>query len=162
MKLRISKTNRVFPICKNISGYVTDLTNNYSVRDIKIEVYKGDNTEQQPCATAFTDKSGQYVIKELPEGTYTFVVKDEREAVNEEKYVTFSKSIKVKQKNKSDVYDMEIAKELKPNQIRIVLDWNSGPNDLDAHIKWETPDGSGGDCYYDNEVHRYNGEVVVH
>ncbi|MCR4717476.1 MAG: S8 family serine peptidase, partial [Lachnospiraceae bacterium] len=150
------------PICKNISGYVTDLTNNYSVRDIKIEVYKGDNTEQQPCATAFTDMRGQYVIKELPEGTYTFVVKDEREAVNEEKYVTFSKSVTVKQKNKSDVYDMEIAKELKPNQLRIVLDWNSGPNDLDAHIKWETPDGYGGDCYYDNEVHRYNGEVVVH
>lgn len=95
------------------------------VADAKYEVRKGINNQSgEIVANGATDGNGNISIK-LPVGMYTVqIAKDGYE----QSYF----SLTVRQKN--DMVQYHLSPKLVAGEMRIVLTWNSSPQDLDSHL----------------------------
>ena len=120
-----------------VQGRVVDAVTGSPVPGISLELRAGINvTEGTIVANAETNASGTYTISELQAGNYTA-------EANSNGYDTAFFTITSIGGQTRDLSDVAINPTQEGAAYRVVLSWNETPRDLDAHLTYPDPDGSG-------------------
>lgn len=121
----------------NVRGQVTDAATGEPVAGLTIRVRKGwgrTGVNDPIYATVTTNADGYYDLINYEMGYYTLQVSDLRPGVTD-KYSTNFKNVVVFGNGYTATHqDIAVSNSLSRNQVRIVLEWNATPRDLDSHM----------------------------
>ncbi len=131
----------------NIRGVVRNAFNNKPVSGLTVRIRPGINitsgpyalnANNQTIAAVTTDSNGIYLIPNVPSGNYTLEVSGKGTANNlTEDYITTYRTVISAGTDTPSSQDVLISPILGPNEIRIVLQWQTNdPRDLDAHFEF--------------------------
>lgn len=116
------------------SGRIKDASSGSGVGGVHLTVRKGsDNKVGSYVAEADTDSSGNYLL-ELEEGNYCV-------QVSKTGYIDNFENVSVMRNVDRTGIDIIISTELS-GEIRLVLEWESTPSDLDIYLKGNTDSGT--------------------
>ncbi|CAL1328971.1 inverse autotransporter beta domain-containing protein [Candidatus Providencia siddallii] len=105
----------------NIKGYVINATNDKPLNNVKINIYK--NNETNLIDTIYSDNNGEFkTILEIDNYIFNLSLKG---------FINLNKKIYVNN-NIENIFPMSLT--LNEISGRIILNWNKEPNDLDAHL----------------------------
>ncbi|MCD8069694.1 MAG: hypothetical protein LUE87_12595 [Lachnospiraceae bacterium] len=135
------------------TGRVLSSTTGSGVYGATVTFYSGTNTSGTPVASSKTNSSGKYDVS-LERGSYTAVVECSG-------YVTETFSCYVGSGKSSPSDNFVITPELQEGEIRIVLEWNSEPRDLDSYLSGTLDSGARISVNYTSKTATYGGEVVA-
>ena len=116
-----------------LSGIVTDATTGETVEGVSIVLREGTREYGEAVASAVTDGSGNYSVN-VDSGQY-------RAEISKSGYTTIFKDIFIGSASTAAYQDFTISPELASGEVRIVLEWNSTPTDLDAYLVGHTDAG---------------------
>lgn len=108
-----------------MQGYVEDAQSGSPLSGVKMKVYAGNSTVDEPVAEYETDESGYYSLR-LESGQYTVVL-------SKEGYVDTTKEIYLGSYAAEQEETFVLSAE-STGEIRLVLEWNSGECDLDSYL----------------------------
>ncbi|WP_195218114.1 carboxypeptidase regulatory-like domain-containing protein [Turicibacter sanguinis] len=111
-----------------VTGKITNALNDYPLSQVKLDIYKGFNSDDGDLVTTiYTDELGEYTTV-LPAGNYTA-------KVSKEGFVTSTMNIlSIGDKIKGQPTLSLSPDGLGLNDLRVVLNWNESPSDLDSHL----------------------------
>lgn len=132
------------------SGTITDARTGATVSGLTLNIYHGIHVDSEEPSddywfadTLTTDEKGEYHTNELPAGSYTVFVIDERNGIDDsERYLKTSFTIKVSGYDLIAEQNGIVSQTLEANQLRVVLTWGSVPADLDLHALIYSKNGS--------------------
>lgn len=140
------------PVLVNVSGKVVDALNNEGINDITLKLTVKNVRGQEVgklVKTIVTDASGNYNFDKLATGIYQVEIEDLSSKRDNKYYKEVSEMVVTE--NAEDINkDFAIIRDLKDEEIRVVLTWGRTPDDLDSHIF--TPMGE--HIYYQNKADR--------
>lgn len=146
----VNSWNRLYPLASSsenketqscsVSGRVIDSTTNEGVNEATVQIFRTDDL--QLVTEISTDANGDYSFDGIEEGLYTARVKADG-FIEEDFEVTAYTWDNATAKN------FFISPELAANTIRLVLEWNDEPRDLDSYLQGTSSSGSSVNvCYY--------------
>ena len=126
------------------SGVVVDAADKNGVGGLTLRLRKGlgfvtsGTNTNEIVAETITEADGRYVFKNIACGQYTLEVVDEREGVaSKDRYVMVSRNTIVFGDDINTHYDITVSNKLDSGSVRIVLEWNEDPHDLDSHLLYD-------------------------
>ena len=123
-----------------VNGKVQDATNGNGIANATITIRKGINiTTGDILQTISTDSNGIYNV-ELETGAYTFAI----EAIG---YISHNETIN-SYGNETTTKDTSLSPILLEGQMRIILNWDATPRDLDSHLVKKTNGTENYHIYY--------------
>jgi len=134
-----------------VQGRIVDAVTGNPVPGVSLDLRAGiNNTNGTIVADAETNASGVYTINGLQAGNYTA-------EANATGYDTAFFTITSIGGRTRDIADATINPTQEGAAYRIVLSWNETPEDLDAHLTFPRPDGTGRFHLYWARLERWGG-----
>lgn len=109
-----------------VTGWVQDAMTGIGIEDATISFFEGDSATGDPILTVTTDDEGRYSAA-LGSGQYHVVI-------TKEGYLKTEKDIYIGSYTLDQMEDFVLFTESE-EEIRIVLEWNSGSCDLDSYLR---------------------------
>ena len=126
-----------------LDGTVVDATTGSGVFEAKMKFRAGVGNTNGPVEEELvSDRSGHYLV-DLAPGEYTVEI----EAAD---YITEFFEVSIHSWFAYDTQNFTISPELDSDEIRIVLEWGSFPNDLDSYLFGTSSDGQNVRVCYEN------------
>lgn len=133
-----------------INGYILDAFDASHVAGASLKIFKGLNcTTGTPVKTLTSDSNGYYSL-ELEAGNYTIYAEANGYQAG------FGNALVLPDKTNSN-QNCTITPVLNDGEIRVVLTWNTYPEDLDSHMVGPAPDGRF-HTEFSNMDYMYNGQ----
>lgn len=136
----------------SLSGTVIDAVtgNGVSGAEIVLRPVSGNGENSR----ASTDGYGGYTFSDLAEGSYSV-------EVSKEGYIEETFSVELDDGQESYTEDFVISPELTSGEIRIVLEWQEQPSDLDSHLFCDMDDGTTSELYWGRTTVSSSGGVIA-
>lgn len=141
------------PDLVTVSGKIISVTDGKLVNNVKLEFRDGQNNKTGSPSYTCNAQNGEYSV-ELAAGNYT--VKVFADGFNEEFF-----DLQVLNSGKTMQRDFSISPTLAAGEIRIVLEWEGTPRDLDSHLEGNSSDGHTVDISFMNKTVRYGDKVYA-
>lgn len=151
--ISVNSWNRFYPLAEfkddeavencSVSGKVINATTGEGVDAAAVQIYNRE--DGQYVAEIATDSNGEYTFESIPEGQYT--AKIVAEGFIEEDF-----DIDAYSWDNATARNFTISPELASNEIRIVLEWNDAPRDLDSYLFGTSSKGDDVKVYYMDKV----------
>lgn len=137
-----------------VQGVITSATTGEVMKDVKLTVYSGYNTRTGEEVTTYkTKENGEYSL-ELPAGYYT-VKLSKSKFVDSYFNIVSDGGKTIKDVNASISMHMEMG-----SSYRVVLSWGLNPEDLDAHLRYNSENDSY-HIHYNEQVHEVDGKQIA-
>ena len=107
----------------SINGTVSDASTGAALTGATVQALVNDNV----IASAVTDDQGEYLIPEVPAGTYTLLARADG-------YLRSQVTGFVVTAEQAFVQNFSLSPLLSEGELRIVLTWSESPSDLDSHL----------------------------
>lgn len=130
-----------------VEGTVEDAQSGVGVEDVMLSFYEGSTLSGDPVAETTTDSYGNYSV-DIDGGQYRVII-------SKEGYSDLDKEVYIGSYASEQEEDFVLSKD-SDNEIRIVLEWDSGACDLDSYIR-----GGGSLMNFRNPEITSGGETVV-
>ncbi|MBQ5399162.1 MAG: tetratricopeptide repeat protein [Ruminococcus sp.] len=138
----------------NVSGSIIDVTTKDPITKSAILTFReGKDNESGNVSETCESSDGTYTV-DLAPADYTVEIKADG-------YTTEYFDLYVADTNGSITQDFSISPELGADEIRIVLEWNSAPRDLDSHLEGQTSGGTDIHVYFENPSAFEDGDDVA-
>ena len=148
------------------SGKVVDAANNVGVEGLTLKLRHGigvvttGTNNNLVIAETTTDYLGNFTFENIPCGQYTLEVIDQRAGVaSADKYVKVSKTVIIFGTGTNTYYEISVSNKLDSGSVRIVLEWNAEPRDLDSHLVYDL--STGAEISYLNKTYVSNGTISL-
>ncbi len=111
-----------------VTGKITNALNDYPLSQVKLEIYKGFNSDDgELVRTIYTNELGEYNTV-LPAGNYTAILNKEGFIESRMAILAVGDQIRVQPTLSLSPDGLAL------NDLRVVLNWNESPSDLDSHL----------------------------
>lgn len=138
------------PTFVEVRGNIRDSVDGNVVENISLE-FKAKNVRGYESGTivnsTITDTEGNFELKDLPTGIYDVRIYDNSTRTN--KYFEESDIFTAGVTEDILFYNYAVSRDIQNEGLRIILLWNSEPNDLDSHIF----DPNGNHVFFENPKH---------
>lgn len=137
----------------SVDGQVIDAVTGEGASGALINVRAEGKETGEILANAVTDSNGEYVL-ELESGYYLAEIELDG-------YITEYFEMAVDAFGDIEDGQFVLSPEVESGQIRIVLEWDAAPRDLDSHLEGVLSDGTIVNIFYRNKTLESGGEEVI-
>lgn len=138
----------------SVTGRIRDALTGDGKGSVHLKFRKGfDEKTGDVILECDTKTNGEYYAK-LDEGNYCA-------EITSNGYITQYENISVTRNVSATGKDYTISQKLESGEIRIVLEWDATPNDLDSHLIGKTDSGVDVNVNFNNKKSNYNGKELA-